>query len=282
MAFRDDRARAPFRVYDASNNLIGEIDTTGITVYGTGAAVGALIRMALAMGGSPFIFFRPPPIVGKTYTDGTISGTSNATDGPAMDFLPPVEVGKLGSRLTLSSQGDGSHPPRATFLTDFMQYGGVILPECDVQNNGVSQQRGWRNGGFKTSDSVVVGGTETTINFTVGGVICRASRVYECRFSGVFSSSNGVIVRLRKTQLVSGAVVFDMGALPAGGFIPPPPPVMFANATASDIALDFNVTIQTGAGTAQWLGNGQRPSGFSIWDVGDANAMNTKSPFTTL
>jgi hypothetical protein len=280
MAFENLRARAPFRVFDNTGTLVALIDVNGITLYGQGTAQGSILRLALSTG-IPIVGMLPPPIVGHTYAEGSIQSASNATDGANLTFTPPLDSGKLNSLLRLWSQGDSTHPPRADFATDFFQMTGVVLPECDVQNNGFSQPRGWRQGAFKTSDSVLVAGVETTINFTVGTMWCRANRVYECRFSGVFSSTNGVIVRLRKTQLVGGALVFDMGSLPTGGFIPPPPPVLFAN-TGADVALDFNVTIQTGAGNAQWLGNGQRPSGFSIWDVGDAGAMNAHAPFTLL
>lgn len=280
MGWKDSANVIPFDIYDSSGQLVASVDVDGFTVYGTGPYSSALINLGLATG-APTITFRPPPIALHPYTDGAITVASDAVNGPSVDIRSPQEVGKQRSTFTIYGEGDSSHPPRINIATDFITTAGVLLPEADWQNNGVSQPRGFRGGAFLTSDSAVIGGGETSVNFTTIQMNFRVNRVYEVRFAGVLSSTNGVIMRVRKGQTAAGALIYDLGVTPTGGgFTPPPPPIMFANVTGAVVTANLCVTLQTGAGTAQWLGNGNRPSGFSVWDVGDANAMSGQAPFT--
>jgi hypothetical protein len=282
MGWRDSANIVQFNIYDSSGQLVASVDGDGFTVYGTGAYVNALIKLGLATG-APTITFRPPPIVGHPYTDGTLTVGSDATLGPYVDIRSPKETGKQITTFTIRGEGDASHPPTVVMATDFFSTAGVLLAECDWQNNLISQPRGFRGGTFLTSDSAPIGVTETAVHWTTTQMVFRNNRVYEIRLAGVLAAAGttGTIMRMRKGQTTAGALILDFGVTPTGGaFTPPPAPAMFANTTGADITSNLVVTCQVGGGSTQWLGNSTRPSGFSIWDVGDANQMTGKAPFS--
>lgn len=281
-----DGTTGKISVYDAGGNLVATIDSSGLTALGGAANAGAAINIGVTGAGVEQLQFTPPPIVGHTYTPGTIQVASDAVLGPSIALTTPQDAGNFASIVKIFGGGDAGHPSRTEWTTEFLRLFGNELPEPDFQIANVSQGRGFRNGGFKTSDSGAIGGTETVVNFTVGGMTFRAARVYRVTVCGVVNGTpSGAVMRLRKTQLVSGALVCDFGVV--GGysnFTPPPAPMFFGNGTGSDIVgLDMCMSLQaTGANTNVWSGTGNRPSGFEIEDVGDLNGWNLKAPVVLL
>jgi hypothetical protein len=122
---------------------------------------------------------------------------------------------------------------------------------------------------------------ETVIHTSNNTPIWRNGRTYAVQMVGRFSGSgsSGATLRLRKGNTTGGALLCDFGVviLPSN-FTYAAGPMLLANNSGADITSQVCATIQSGAGTVQWLGTTTSPRGFYVIDVGAYSDFNGLAP----
>ncbi len=293
MAFDEQRARAPFRVYDSSGNLVAVIDQYGINLFAASQLLTLIDVNGITVFGQDASSVGLHPYTGSL--PARLEANSNQIWDPAY-FAVDETLGQT-PRLTikcarnptyglnvpyLEMQGPGGlTTDRVTqFNTEKFQLSGSAANNASFKISGIDQGRGFCTGAWATANTgnIGVGGafTHTSPNYTyVNG------RMYKATLAGaVGNEAGGCTAMALHLHQGGGAIICDFRFADVNfrGFFGMS--MLFANNTGVDKTVQLQLGVAANVGTAQILGAVNSPSGFYIEDMGLLSDYNNLAPFS--